>query len=105
MSEGAVKPAAHLGLIHDGLDYWARRKSEAIAVSIDGQALTYGELARWSDGVAVPSTWSAVIRERFGPRPFVGEEPGLPPSESKQRAGVRMFGFFGADSWTPVDEA
>lgn len=52
MSEGAVKPAAHLGLIHDGLDYWAKRKSEAIAVSIDGQALTYGELARWSDGVA-----------------------------------------------------
>ena len=41
------------GLMHDGLDYWARRSPEKVAVVLDqDQRLTYAELARWSDGVA-----------------------------------------------------
>lgn len=41
------------GLIHDGLAYWARRRPEHPAVVLDGeQALGYGELSRWADGLA-----------------------------------------------------
>ncbi|QQN74395.1 class I adenylate-forming enzyme family protein [Croceicoccus sp. YJ47] len=44
---------SQMGLIHDGLDYWARRTPEKMAFSFDGEdALTYGELAKWSDGLA-----------------------------------------------------
>ena len=41
------------GLMHDGLDYWARRSPDKPALILDrDQRLTYAELARWSDGVA-----------------------------------------------------
>lgn len=41
------------GLIHDGLAYWARRRPDHPAAVMDGGArLTYGELARWADGIA-----------------------------------------------------
>ena len=41
------------GLMHDGVDYWARRTPEKAAVVLDDEKpLTYGELARWSNGVA-----------------------------------------------------
>ena len=41
------------GLLHDGLAYWARRTPDSPAAIFVGRgALTYGELARWSDGVA-----------------------------------------------------
>ena len=41
------------GLMHDGLDYWARRSPDKVAVVLDrAQRLTYAELSRWSDGVA-----------------------------------------------------
>ena len=48
-----MNPVCTNGLMHDGLDYWARRSPEKLAVVLDrDQRLTYGELARWSDGVA-----------------------------------------------------
>ena len=41
------------GLMHDGLAYWARRTPDKLAVVLDRrETLTYGELARWSDGIA-----------------------------------------------------
>ena len=41
------------GLMHDGLEYWARRNPDKVAVVLDrDQRLTYADLARWSDGVA-----------------------------------------------------
>lgn len=41
------------GLLHDGLAYWARRApNHGAAVFVGHGSLTYGELARWSDGVA-----------------------------------------------------
>ena len=48
-----MNPVCTNGLMHDGLEYWARRSPEKLAVVLDrDQRLTYGELARWSDGVA-----------------------------------------------------
>lgn len=44
---------SQMGLMHDGLAYWARRTPDKVACSLDGNAnLTYVELARWSDGLA-----------------------------------------------------
>lgn len=41
------------GLLHDGLAYWARRTPDRPAVVfVDHGSVTYGELARWSEGVA-----------------------------------------------------
>ncbi len=40
------------GLLHDGLAYGARRNPDKVFGSIDGDIVRYGELARWSDGVA-----------------------------------------------------
>lgn len=40
-------------LLHDGIAYWARRTPDKPAVRIDNDPpLSYGALARWSDGVA-----------------------------------------------------
>lgn len=40
------------GLMHDGLTYGARRDPDKIFGSVDGETVSYGALARWSDGVA-----------------------------------------------------
>lgn len=41
------------GLLHDGVDYWARRSPDHPAIVLDDEPpLTYAALARWSDGVA-----------------------------------------------------
>ncbi|MBN2973361.1 acyl--CoA ligase [Roseomonas aeriglobus] len=42
----------HNGLLHDGLAYGARRDPDKVFGSVDGDVVRYGELARWSDGVA-----------------------------------------------------
>lgn len=43
---------AYHGLLHDGLGYWARIKPDATAIDLDGETISYGALARWSDGIA-----------------------------------------------------
>jgi fatty-acyl-CoA synthase len=44
----------HLGLLHDGLAYWARRTPDKRAIVIDQDAsITYRELHVWSDTLAV----------------------------------------------------
>ena len=41
------------GLLHDGIAYWARRTPDKVAAVLDdADSITYGELARWSDGIA-----------------------------------------------------
>ena len=45
--------AAHNGLLHDGLSYWARSDPTRIAVVMDDEdRVTYGDLDRWSDALS-----------------------------------------------------
>lgn len=42
------------GLLQQGLEYWRRQTPDKRAIVLDGvESLTYEQLARWSDGVAV----------------------------------------------------
>ena len=52
MSKVHAHPSAYHGLLQDGLALWARTKPAAIAIDLDGETISYGALARWSDGIA-----------------------------------------------------
>lgn len=50
------------GLLHDGVTYWARRTPDKLAAVMDDEAgITYAELDRWSDGIAVDLQGRGVV--------------------------------------------
>lgn len=52
MSQTNAPFRMYQGLLHDGLAYWARIKPTSSAIDLDGETISYEDLARWSDGIA-----------------------------------------------------